>query len=52
MTQINSIRGLSGIKVISKCDLNPTSGFQDIAFTSNCGRTDGQTDGQTDRVIP
>ena len=25
-----------------KCEVNPTSGFQDIAFTSNCGRTDGQ----------
>ena len=23
--------------------------FQDIAFTSNCERTDGQTDGRTDR---
>ena len=26
--------GLSGIKAISKCEVNPTSGFQDIAFTS------------------
>ena len=58
--QINSVRGLSGIKAISKCEVNLTSGFQDIAFTSNCertdgqtdGRTDGQTDGRTDRAIP
>ena len=48
MPQINSIRGLSSIKAISKCEVNPTSGFQDIAFTSNCGRTDRRTDGQTD----
>ena len=27
---------LSGIKAILKCEVNPTSGFQDIAFTSNC----------------
>ena len=26
--------------------------FQDIPFTSNCGRTDRRTDGQTDRAIP
>ena len=44
MPQINSVRGLSGIKAISKCEVNLTSGFQDIAFTSNCERTDGQTD--------
>ena len=35
MPQINSVRGLSSIKAISKCEVNPTSGFQDIAFTSN-----------------
>ena len=34
MSHINSIQGLSGIKAISKCEVNPTSGFQDIAFTS------------------
>ena len=44
MPKINSVRGLSSIKAISKCEVNPTSGFQDIAFTSNCGRTDGQGD--------
>ena len=48
MPQINSIKGLSGIKVISKCDVNPTSGFQDIAFTSNCQWTDRWLDGRTD----
>ena len=42
--QINSVRGLSSIKAILKCKVNPTSGFQAIAFTSNCGRTDGQGD--------
>ena len=26
-------RGLSGFKDISKCEVNPTCGFQDIAFT-------------------
>ena len=48
MSHINSIQGLSGIKAISKCEVNPTSGFQDIAFTSNCEQMDGQTDGRTD----
>ena len=48
MPQINSVRGLSGIKAISKCEANQISSFQDIAFTSNCGRTDGWTD----RAIP
>ena len=52
MPQINRIQGLSGINAISKWEVNQTSGFQDIAFTSNCGRTDGQTDGPTDRAIP
>ena len=52
MPQINSIRCLSGIKAISKREVNSTSGLQDIAFSSNCRRTDGQTDGQTDRAIP
>ena len=33
--QINSVRGLTGIKVKSRCEVNQTSGFQDIAFTSN-----------------
>ena len=41
----------SGIKAISKCEVNPTSGFQDIAFTSNCGRTYGWLDRQTNRAI-
>ena len=35
MPQINSVRGLSGIKVIYKCKFNPTCGFQSTAFTSN-----------------
>ena len=35
LPQINSVRGLSGIKVISKCEFNLTSGFQSTAFTSN-----------------
>ena len=48
---INSVRGLSGIKAILKCEVNPTSGFQDIAFTSNCERTDRQTDGQGHSII-
>ena len=26
---------LLGSKALSKCEVNPTSGFQDIAFTSN-----------------
>ena len=30
MPQGNSVRCLSGIKAISKCEVNPTSGFQDI----------------------
>ena len=33
--QINSVRGHSGIKAISKCEVNLTNAFQDIAFTSN-----------------
>ena len=41
--QNNSVQGLSGIKAILKCEVNPTSGFQDIAFTSNYERTAGQT---------
>ena len=50
MHQTNSVRGLSGIQVKSKCEVNQTSGFQDIAFTNNyCGRTDRQTDERTDR---
>ena len=40
---------LSSIKAISKCEVNPTSGFQDIAFTNNCERMDGWTDSATDR---
>ena len=35
MPQINSVRGLSSIKAISKYEVNLTSGFQDIVFTSN-----------------
>ena len=35
MPQIDSVRGLGDIKAISKCEVNLTSGFQDIAFTSN-----------------
>ena len=35
MPQINSVQGLSSIQAISKYEVNPTSGFQDIAFTSN-----------------
>ena len=42
MPQINSVRGLSDIKAISKYEVNLTSGFQNIAFTSNCERTDRQ----------
>ena len=34
MPKINSVQGLSGIKAISKCEVNLTSGIQDIAFTS------------------
>ena len=56
MPQINSVRGLSDIKAISKYEVNLASGFEDIAFTSNCERTDIQTDGlpdrRTDRAIP
>ena len=56
MPQINSVRGLSGIKAIPKDEVNLTPGCQDIAFTSNCERTDGPTDGwtarRTDRAIP
>ena len=37
MPQINSIRGFGGIKAISKCEVNWTSCFQTIAFTSNTG---------------
>ena len=44
--------GLSGIKVVTKCEVNQTSGFQDIVFTSNCGWTDRRPGGQTDRAIP
>ena len=35
MPQTNSIRSLSGIKVLSKCEINPPSGFKSTAFTSN-----------------
>ena len=35
MPQINSVRGLSSIKAIPKCEVNLRSGFQDIVFTSN-----------------
>ena len=35
MPKINSVRGLSSIKAISKCEVNLTSAFQDIVFTSN-----------------
>ena len=31
---LNSLHVL-GSKALSKCEMNPTSGFQDIAFTSN-----------------
>ena len=34
MPQIYSVWGLSGIKALLKCEVNLTSGFQDIAFTS------------------
>ena len=51
MPQINSVRGLSSIKTISKCEVNPTRSFQDIAFTSNCGRMDGRTDAQGHCII-
>ena len=44
MPQINNVRGLSGIKATSKFEVNPTSGFQTIAFT---GFVDEQTDGRT-----
>ena len=42
----------SGIKAIIKCEVNQTSGFQDIAFKNNCGRTNGRTDGYSERAIP
>ena len=35
MPKIDSVRGLSGIKAISKCKVNLTNAFQNIAFTSN-----------------
>ena len=35
MPQVNSIRGLSGIKAISKYEVDLTRGFQATAFTSN-----------------
>ena len=34
MPQINTVRGITGIKTISKCEVNPTCGFQATAFTS------------------
>ena len=43
MPQINSVRGLSGIKAILNYEVNLTRGCQDIVFTSNCERTDGRT---------
>ena len=49
--QINSVQGLSDIKTISKCEANQTSGFQDIAFTSNCGWTNRHKDIRTDSAI-
>ena len=52
LPQTNRVRGRSGIKAISKCEDNQTSGFQDIAFTSNCGRTDGRTARRTDGTGP
>ena len=48
MPQTNSVRGLSSIKAISKYEVNQMSGFQDIMFTSNCGRMDRQMDRQTE----
>ena len=51
MPQINSVHGLSDIKTISKCEANQTSGFQDIAFTSNCGWTNRHKDIRTDSAI-
>ena len=48
MPQINSFRGLSSIKAISKDEVNQISGFRDIGFKSNCGQTDGPTDRKTD----
>ena len=48
MRQIR-VRGLGGMKAISKCEVNQTGGFQDIALTINFGRTGGQTDGRMDR---
>ena len=51
MPKINSVRGLRSIKAISKCELNLTSGFQDIAFTSNSERTDRRTDRQGHSII-
>ena len=42
MPKINSVRGLSSIKAIPKCEVNLTSRFQNIVFTSNCGQADGQ----------
>ena len=35
MPKINKVRGPSGITAISKCEVNLTKAFQDIAFTSN-----------------
>ena len=52
MPQINSVRGLSGIKAIPKCEVILTSGLQDIAFTSNCEQTDRHPDRLTVRAIP
>ena len=48
MQQINSFRGLSSIKAISKYEVNQISGFRDIAFKSNGGQTDGLKEGWTD----
>ena len=42
MPKLYCVRSLSGIKVISKCEFNLTSSFQDIAFTSICVRTVGR----------
>ena len=51
--QIDSDQGLSGIKAISKYEVNQTSGFK-ISHSQPIveGLTDEWTDGRTDRAIP
>ena len=48
---INSFRGFSNIKAITKYEVNQINGFRDIVFKSNCGRTARQMDGQGHSII-